>query len=152
MRCGEEMTWPLQRPVQLPRTNEVHHVNHIDCSFSAVFARWRGLGILSLARLARTAGERALAVVREPNPVNIFEVSFVMEIDTRINALWTVDVLRQFSARTVKENQIDIANKQPWIMKQLRCINYAARDILVASSTGTLPPCSRARKVVSNPL
>ena len=51
-----------------------------------------------------------------------------MEIDTRINALWTVDVLRQFSARTVKENQKDVANKQQWIMKQLRCINDAARS------------------------
>jgi hypothetical protein len=74
-----------------------------------------------------------------------------MEIDTRINALWTVDVLRQFSARTVKENQIDVANKQQWIMKQLRCINDAARNILVATSTGTLPKGSRARKF-ANPL
>jgi hypothetical protein len=71
-----------------------------------------------------------------------------MEIHTRINALWTVDVLRQFSARTVKENQIALANKQQWIMKQLRCINDAARDILVATSTVTLPNGSRARKFV----
>jgi hypothetical protein len=75
-----------------------------------------------------------------------------MEIDTRINALWTVYVLRQFSARTVKEHQIDVANKQQWIMKQLRCINDAARNILVATSTGTLPKGSRARKFASNPL
>jgi hypothetical protein len=131
--------------------SEVQHVNPIDRSFGIVFARWRGLGILSLARLARTGDERALAVVRDPNR-GIFEVSFIMEIDTRINALWSVDVLRQFSARTVKENQIDLANKQRWIMKQLRCINDAARDILVATSKVTLPKGSRARKFASNPL
>ncbi len=92
-----------------------------------------------------------LAVVRDPIPWH-FRGSFVMEIDTRINALWTVDVLRQFSARTVKEHQIDVANKQQWIMKQLRCINDAARNILVATGTGTLPKGSRARKFASNPL
>jgi hypothetical protein len=86
-----------------------------------------------------------LVLVRNPNR-GIFEVSFIMEVDTRINALWTVDVLRQFSARTVKENQIDLANKQPWIIKQLGCINDAARDILVASSTVTPPKGGRARK------
>ena len=79
-------------------------------------------------------------------------ISLIMEVDTRINALWTVDVLRQFSARTAKENQIDLANKQRWIMKQLRCINDAARDILVATSKVTLPKGSRARKFASNPL
>ena len=131
--------------------SEVQHVNPIDRSFGIVFARWRGLGILSLARLARIGDERALAVVRDPNR-GIFEVSFSMEIDTRINALWSVDVLRQFSARTVKENQIDLANRQQWIMKHLRCINDAARDILVATSKVTLPKGSRARKFASNPL
>jgi hypothetical protein len=30
---------------------EVQHVNPIDRSFGIVFARWRGLGILALARL-----------------------------------------------------------------------------------------------------
>lgn len=35
---------------------EVQHGNHIDCRFGAVFARWRGLGILSLAQLARFTG------------------------------------------------------------------------------------------------
>jgi hypothetical protein len=75
-----------------------------------------------------------------------------MEIDTRKNALWTVDVLRQFSARTVKENQTDLANKQQRIMKQLRCINDAARNILVATGTVTLPKSSRARKFASNSL
>jgi hypothetical protein len=44
------------------------------------------------------------------------------------------------------------ANKQRWIMKQLRCINDAARDILVATSKVTLPKGSRARKFASNPL
>jgi hypothetical protein len=126
--------------------SEVQHVNPIDRSFGIVFARWRGLGILSLARLAL-----ALAVVHDPNR-GIFEVSFIMEIDMRINALWSVDVLRQFSARTAKENQIDLANKQRWVMKQLRCINDAARDILVATSKVTLPKGSRARKFASNPL
>ena len=104
-----------------------------------------------MARLARTGDERALAVVSDPNR-DIFEVGFIMEIDTRINALWTLDVLRQFSARTVKDNQIDLANKQPWIIKQLRCINDAARDILVATSTVTPPKGCRARKLASNPL
>jgi hypothetical protein len=37
-------------------------------------------------------------------------------------------------------------------MKQLRCINDAARDILVATSTVTPPKGSRARKLASNPL
>ena len=87
----------------------------------------------------------------DPNR-GIFEGSFIMEIDTRINALWSVDVLRQFSARTVKENQIDLANKQQRIMKQLRCINDAARNILVATSAVTLPKSSRARKFALNPL
>jgi hypothetical protein len=58
-----------------------------------------------------------------------------MEIDPRTNALFSVDVLRQFSARTVKENEVDLANKQQWIIKQLRYINAAARNILVATST-----------------
>jgi hypothetical protein len=60
--------------------------NRIDCSRGAVFTRWWGLGILSLARLARTGDERALAVVRDPKR-GIFEVSLIMEVDTRINAL-----------------------------------------------------------------
>ena len=58
MRCSEEMRRPLQRPVQLPLTSEVQHGNHIDCSRGAVFTRWWRLGILSLARLARTGGTR----------------------------------------------------------------------------------------------
>jgi hypothetical protein len=100
---------------------------------------------------AASADRGCVGCVRDPNR-GIFEVSFIMEIDTRINALWSVDVLRQFSARTVKENQIDLANKQRWIMKQLRCINDAARDILIATSKVTLPKGSRARKFASNPL
>jgi hypothetical protein len=102
----KEVRRPLQRPVSFLLQVRLQHGNRIDCSCGVVPARWRGLGILSLARLARTGDERALAVVRDPNR-GIFEVSFIMEIDTRINASWTVDVLRQFSARTVKENQID---------------------------------------------
>jgi hypothetical protein len=104
-----------------------------------------------LARLART-GDDARWPWCVVLTVAFSRVSFIMEIDTRINALWSVDVLRQFSARTAKENQIDLANKQRWIMKQLRCINDAARDILVATSKVTLPKGSRARKFASNPL
>jgi hypothetical protein len=54
MLCSEEVRRPLQRPVSFLLTSEVQHVNHIDRSFGAVFARWRGLGILSLPRLGRT--------------------------------------------------------------------------------------------------
>jgi len=104
-----------------------------------------GAGDTLVGAASADRDEGALAVVRDPNR-GIVEVSFIMEIDTRINALWSVDVLRQFSARTVKENQIALANKQQWIMKQLRCINDAARDILVATSTVTRPKGSRARK------
>ena len=55
----------LQRPVQLPLTSEVQNGNLIDRSFGGVFARWRGLGILSLARLARSQDE-ALATPLDP--------------------------------------------------------------------------------------
>src|ERR1035438_2517329 len=51
MLCSEEVRRPLQRPVSFLLTSEVQHVNHIDRSSGAVFARWRGLGILSLPRL-----------------------------------------------------------------------------------------------------
>jgi hypothetical protein len=54
---SEEVRRPLQRPVQLPPSSEVQHVDHIDCSVGGVFARWRGLGLLSLARLARLLDE-----------------------------------------------------------------------------------------------
>ena len=54
MLSSEEVRRPLQRPVSFLLTSEVQHVNHIDRSFGAVFARWRGLGILSLPRLGRT--------------------------------------------------------------------------------------------------
>src|ERR1019366_8528758 len=57
MLLSKEARRPLQRPVQLPLTNEVQHGNRIDCSRSAVFAWWRRLGILSLARLARIIRE-----------------------------------------------------------------------------------------------
>src|ERR1700690_402144 len=52
MLSSEEVRRPFQRPVSFLLTNEVQHVNHIDRSSGAVSARWRGLGILSLARLA----------------------------------------------------------------------------------------------------
>jgi hypothetical protein len=51
MLCNEEVRHPLRRPVQLPPTSEVQHVNPIDRSFGGNRAGWRGLGILSLARL-----------------------------------------------------------------------------------------------------
>jgi hypothetical protein len=54
MSGSEEVRRPLQGPVQLPLTSEVQHGNHIDCSVGGVFARRRGLGILSLARLVRS--------------------------------------------------------------------------------------------------
>jgi hypothetical protein len=56
MLLSEEARRPLQGPLQLPLTSEVHHGNRIDYSRSAVFARWRRVGILSLARLAVIAG------------------------------------------------------------------------------------------------
>jgi len=58
MLLSEEARRPLQRQVQLPLTEEVQHGNRIDCSRSAVLARWRRLGILSLARLAQSQNER----------------------------------------------------------------------------------------------
>ena len=54
MSGSGEVRRPLQGPVQLPLTSEVQHGNHIDCSVGGVFARRRGLGILSLARLVRS--------------------------------------------------------------------------------------------------
>ena len=60
MLCSEEVRRPLQRPVSFLPTSEVQHVNHIDCSFGAIFARWRGLGILSLARLAQSLRDERL--------------------------------------------------------------------------------------------
>ncbi len=67
MRCSEEMRWPLQRPVQLPLTSEVQYGNRIDCSFGAVFARWRWLGLLALARLARLQEECRTI---QPDPIS----------------------------------------------------------------------------------
>ena len=58
MLLSEEARRPLQRPVQLPLTSEVQHGNRIDCARSAVLARWRRVGILSLARLGRSHEER----------------------------------------------------------------------------------------------
>ena len=53
MLRSEEVIRPLQRSVQLPLIGEVSHGNDLDYSPGAVFARWRGLGILSLAPLNR---------------------------------------------------------------------------------------------------
>jgi hypothetical protein len=51
IKGSEEMRWPSQRPVQLHLKVRRNNGNRIDCSCGVVFARWRGLGILSLARL-----------------------------------------------------------------------------------------------------
>jgi hypothetical protein len=56
MLCSEARL-PFQRPVSFSRTKEVQHVNYIDRSAGSIFARWRGLGILSLARLTRSPDE-----------------------------------------------------------------------------------------------
>jgi hypothetical protein len=50
---SEEMRWPSQRSVQLPLLTVRHkrYGNHIDRSVGSVFARWRRLGIPSLAQL-----------------------------------------------------------------------------------------------------
>src|ERR1017187_1759583 len=58
MLLSEEARRPFQRPVQLPLTDEVQHGDRIDCSRSAVLARRRRLGILSLARLPQSQDER----------------------------------------------------------------------------------------------
>jgi len=50
MLRSEEVKRPF-KAVSFLLTSEVQHVNRIDCSFGIVSARWRGLGILSLARL-----------------------------------------------------------------------------------------------------
>jgi hypothetical protein len=52
MLSSEDVKLRSQRPVQLPGS-EVRHACPIDCPLGSVFARRRGLGILSLARLAR---------------------------------------------------------------------------------------------------
>ena len=58
MCCREEVQRLLQKPVQLPHTREVQDENHIDRSVGGVFARWRWLGIPSLAQLARSQDKR----------------------------------------------------------------------------------------------
>jgi hypothetical protein len=54
MLLSEEVRRPLQGPVELPPTKEIQHGNHTDRYRSAVLARWRGMGIFSMARLARS--------------------------------------------------------------------------------------------------
>ena len=55
---SEDVRRPLQRTVKLLLKVRFKYGNRIDCSFGAVFARWRWLGILSLARLARSQDEQ----------------------------------------------------------------------------------------------
>ena len=81
MLRSEEVRRPLQRPVQFPLTSEVQHRNYIDRSFGGVFARWRGLGlgIPSLAQLARSQDERVTTLLE---PIcGIYEGSSTREID-----------------------------------------------------------------------
>jgi len=58
MERSEEVQRLLQKPVQLPHTREVQDGNHIDRSVGGVFARWRWLGIPSLAQLTRSQDKR----------------------------------------------------------------------------------------------
>ena len=58
MERSEEVQRLLQKPVQLPHTREVQDGNHIDRSVGGVFARWRWLGIPSLAQLTRPQDKR----------------------------------------------------------------------------------------------
>src|SRR5206468_2900537 len=68
-----------RRPDQFPLTSEVQHGNYIDRSFGGVFARWRGLGIPSLAQLARSQDERVTTLLE---PIcGIYEGSSTREID-----------------------------------------------------------------------
>jgi len=81
MLCSEEVRRPLHRPVSFLFTSEVQHVNHIDRSFGAVFARRRGLGILSLARLARLQDERRTMLL-DPNSA-VFHEGSNLETNSR---------------------------------------------------------------------
>jgi len=60
MECSGEVRRLLQKPVQLPHTREAQDGNHIDRSVGGVFARWRWLGIPSLAQLARSQDKRVI--------------------------------------------------------------------------------------------
>src|ERR1035438_7771932 len=55
-KCGDRYKGQSSFLLQV----RLQHVNHIDCACGVVVARWRGLGILSSARLAlETAAHRA---------------------------------------------------------------------------------------------
>jgi hypothetical protein len=58
MSCSEEMDGRYKGQSSFLLQVRYNNGNRIDCSFSAIFARWRGLGILSLARLGRTRDAR----------------------------------------------------------------------------------------------
>jgi hypothetical protein len=58
MVASEEAGRLLQDSPRLRPANEVTNGNPSDCSDSAVFARWRRLGILSLAPLDRATVRR----------------------------------------------------------------------------------------------
>ena len=63
MLRSEEVKRPF-KAVSFLLTSEVQHVNRIDCSFGIVSARWRGLGILSLARLTRSSHAVLILIFR----------------------------------------------------------------------------------------
>jgi hypothetical protein len=78
MLRSEEVRRLLCKPVLLLRVRWKHG-NPIDRSFAGVFARWRGLGILSFARLARSQDERVTMLI---DPIcSIYEGSSTLEID-----------------------------------------------------------------------
>jgi hypothetical protein len=83
MLRSEEVRGPLRKPLLAFLRVRWRHGNHIDRSSGGVFARWRGLGVLSLARLARSQDERLVTLLfpfcgvyegleygdRSPNPL-----------------------------------------------------------------------------------
>jgi hypothetical protein len=65
MLGSKEVRGSLYEPVLAFLRVRWKHGNPIDRSFGGVFTRWRGLGLLSLARLARSQNER-LATLLDP--------------------------------------------------------------------------------------
>jgi hypothetical protein len=64
MLCSEEIRTTVTKAGP-PSSDKLRlqHGNRIDCSRGAVLARWWGLGILSLARLARSKNERVIMLL-----------------------------------------------------------------------------------------
>jgi len=89
---SEEVRRPVTKPVQLPLTSEVQHGNRIDCSIGAVFARWWGLGILSLG-LARSQEERVTMLL--DTICGIHEGRSTLEIDSRTHLSGYLTIISQ---------------------------------------------------------